>query len=301
MTKTLFISFFCCTTLLTNAQTPTIDLEGDFAVCGDNSNITRKTLTRGSGSGSPLRYAYANMFDYTITWNAALSRWEAYNVNGHEVTFVSSVASYPNPPNLSFGNWASTDGCGCGILYALSGTGVQGGIVLPVDLLSFEGQNTEGVNRLTWTTAQEKNVVQFDIQRSNNGRYFDKIGKVKAQGSNAIYDFSDNYPQRGVNFYRLIINGLDGNSEYSKIIAVQSKGKTKVLIYPSVTTGILTIDNAQSFHIFNTVEQIVAQSESGDSVNGQHFINLRTLVNGLYIVRGVDKNGVRFAEKIVKQ
>ena len=83
------------------------------------------------------------------------------------------------------------------------GVGNAGGfaaIVLPVELLDFKGRyispfGGQGAgNLLTWTTANEQNTVQFDIERSINGQTFEKIGTVKTKGSNSTYEFTDNAP-----------------------------------------------------------------------------------------------------------
>ncbi|MBL7814078.1 MAG: hypothetical protein JNL70_03655 [Saprospiraceae bacterium] len=187
-------------------------------------------------------------------------------------------------------------------------TGKTCNTALPVELLNFSGKNTEGGNWLTWTTAEETNTLNFEVERSPDGQSFEKIGTVKAKGSHSTYDFTDNYRLPTIAFYRLKINDLDGQFDYSKTISIQSKGKSKVKIYPSVTSGLLTIENALSFHIINSIGQVVlSEKQTQGSGNFQSFSNLTHtpnlshLPNGIYIIRGVDTEGVLFSQKIVKQ
>ncbi len=64
--------------------------------------------------------------------------------------------------------------------------------VLPIELTSINVTAQSTSNRLTWTTASEVNVLYFEVERSLDGIYFDKIGTVKAQGKAATYEFTDN-------------------------------------------------------------------------------------------------------------
>jgi hypothetical protein len=178
--------------------------------------------------------------------------------------------------------------------------------VLPVELLSFKGQNTEGGNLLTWQTAEEKNARDFDIERSRDGQLFTKIGETKAKGSNSTYEFLDDKtsarfgtsPTLGLAYYRLKINDLDGKFDYSKTISIQSKGKGAVKIYPSVTTGDLTIENVASFEIINSMGQVVL-SQTMPIHHSQ--VTIHNSPSGIYFVKGYDTEGGIFSEKIVKQ
>ena len=128
--------------------------------------------------------------------------------------------------------------------------------VLPVELLTFEGKYippsggtrgaTVGGNRLTWQTASEVNNKSFDIERSNSGSNFQTIGTIKAVGKAAGYNFTDANPLNGTTYYRLKINDTDGKFTYSNVLSLAANGKTKVKVYPSVTSGILSIESAES-------------------------------------------------------
>ena len=171
--------------------------------------------------------------------------------------------------------------------------------VLPVELLVFKGKNTEGGNLLTWATATETKTSHFDIERSIDGKTFEKIGKAKAQGSNSNYQFLDKSPLWGLGglYYRLAINDLDGRFAFSNIINIVSTSKSKVKIYPSVSEGILTVEGAKSFDIVNALGQIVL---SKTDAFPQSTVNIEHLKNGFYLVRGLNTEGVGFVEKIVK-
>ena len=63
---------------------------------------------------------------------------------------------------------------------------------LPVEMVDFRGYTKGGKNYLSWETTNELNIAHFDIERSDNGKDFIKIGTVK--GSNSTYQFVDDSP-----------------------------------------------------------------------------------------------------------
>lgn len=97
---------------------------------------------------------------------------------------------------------------------------------LPVRLTSFSGfWGNEGVT-LQWQTSEETNASHFVVERSQDGRHFEAVGKVAAVGESSVtrrYDYHD--PQiagrPGKVYYRLVEVDLDGLQQTSRIIAVQ--------------------------------------------------------------------------------
>lgn len=170
------------------------------------------------------------------------------------------------------------------------------GSALPVELTAFNA-NTEGSkNRLTWATASERGTSHFDIERSRDGKTFEKVGEVKAKGEAANYAFTDSKAVSGTSYYRLKMVDFDGTTDYSKIVSVQSYGKGKVKIYPTVTADNLVVEGAKSVTIVNMMGQVVLQREMNSSV-----VSLQELPKGIYIVKGEATEGGTFLEKIVKE
>ena len=174
------------------------------------------------------------------------------------------------------------------------------GIVVPVELLYFKANASKNGNLLTWATATEINTIHFDIERSTDGKIFETIGKTKAKGHHSTYEFADQSPLWGLGgvYYRLKINDLDGKITFSNIVNISTIGKGSVKIYPSVSNGILTVEGAKSFEIINPFGQVMLSEKA--AVN-QASINISHLINGLYVVRGVDTEEFDFAKKIIKQ
>jgi Concanavalin A-like lectin/glucanases superfamily/Secretion system C-terminal sorting domain len=213
-------------------------------------------------------------------------------------------------------NSATTDFSGTAQDFALTGSSsnwVAGTcITLPVELLSFKGKNianpdklgTEGGNVLTWTTATELNFSHFDIERSNDGKTFEKIGETKAKGSNSTYTFTDNFNDTKTSgrfetsptlthYYRLKINDLDGKSDYSKIINLESpKILRGVKIYPNPVSTTLNIqtENNSDFLILNLLGQQVLRGQTAQNVD------VSALPQGNYVLK-VGTEQVKFVKQ----
>ena len=96
---------------------------------------------------------------------------------------------------------------------------------LPLKLLSFTGKLRDDQVDLNWETTNEKNVLGFDIERMT-GNAWDKIGFVASSSTNVLsnhYACNDNFPMKGINYYRLKILDIDGKFVYSNIINIDLK------------------------------------------------------------------------------
>lgn len=182
------------------------------------------------------------------------------------------------------------------------------GTTLLIELIGFSGKNTEGGNQLTWATATEKNVRDFEVQRSRDGYFFETIGLVKSKGSHSKYEFLDKTSESNSFYYQLKTNDLDASVSLSKVILLEKKGKSSVKIYPSVTNGFLTIENVKSFEIVNSVGQIVKSVKTFKTLEGFQTLprldvqtDISTLSVGIYCVKGIDIEGRAFIQKIIKQ
>ena len=181
------------------------------------------------------------------------------------------------------------------------------GIVLPVELVAFQAQNTEGGNQLTWQTASEKNVQDFDVEKSIDGKTFDKIGTVKAKGKAANYEFLDKTVVAGLMYYRLKINDLDGKTEYSKTVTVRQKGKgLTAKAFPNPTQGTLTVEIEVAEKSDVTIEltdilgrQVwLSKAENTEGVT-TFPIPMSELVNGNYFLK-VSNGQAVVQQKVVK-
>jgi hypothetical protein len=119
-------------------------------------------------------------------------------------------------------------------------------VVLPLSILDIKAEKiNNSANRLKWTTANEKNVSHFEIERSSDGLEFNNIGTTKAMGhtSSQDYTFIDAHPLSIFNYYRLKMMDVDGSFTYTKVVSVDnSTGQNnKITVYPNPFTDVLTL------------------------------------------------------------
>ncbi|MBX2930887.1 MAG: T9SS type A sorting domain-containing protein [Chitinophagaceae bacterium] len=112
---------------------------------------------------------------------------------------------------------------------------------LPVRLSSFTVKKENEKNIVQWTTVQEINNKQFNVQRSNNGVVFSTIAiqpaYTNSDNANSVrnYTMIDEKPIIGTNYYRLEQVDNDGKISYSPIVSIKN-GATNwatLNIYPN--------------------------------------------------------------------
>ncbi len=178
--------------------------------------------------------------------------------------------------------------------------------VLPIQLASFSGYAKDKTNFLTWTTASESQNKGFDIERSSlnpskGGKIeWQKIGFVAGNGTTNTrkeYSFEDKNPT-GITYYRLKQLDFDGRFEYSKIIAIDTKGENMVSVFPNPSNGIFTITGIEdtedeTFTLINTVGQTLSITVQND---GQ--LDMSAYPSGVYYLRVASSGQVM---KLVKE
>lgn len=95
--------------------------------------------------------------------------------------------------------------------------------VLPVDLAVFTASAFGKTSRLHWTTLSESGNDYFGVERSTDGRNWIEIGRVDGRGDYqgvAGYNFTDEAPAVGRNYYRLKQTDFSGTYAYSGVETV---------------------------------------------------------------------------------
>ncbi|MGB5978403.1 MAG: hypothetical protein WBG62_13410, partial [Cyclobacteriaceae bacterium] len=111
-------------------------------------------------------------------------------------------------------------------------------IILPVQLLYFRGEYTGGAAALSWKTAAEEHNDYFTIERSADGLNFTRLATVAGYGTSSTpveYDYTDQSPAYGNNYYRLSQTDMDGTTEYLETILVRvlpAQARAVLSLYP---------------------------------------------------------------------
>ncbi len=183
---------------------------------------------------------------------------------------------------------------------------------LPIELMSFAGENNGDVNDLYWTTATEINNDFFLVQRSEDGYAFKDIGQVDAAGNSSVtnsYRLTDNAPLKGMNYYRLKQIDFNGSASYSEVIAINTNIGPDIQIYPNPTSGDLFIDFNDENDGVHTIlitdisgKTIVEEIELSPDKKTYMIDNFSNVSTGIYIVKVLNnQNEIIKFEKITKQ
>ncbi|MEI9955817.1 MAG: T9SS type A sorting domain-containing protein [Ferruginibacter sp.] len=208
--------------------------------------------------------------------------------------------------------WGFSAGCYCVTgAPAVSNIILNGTVLLPLDLTSFNAEKNNNTIKLIWQTAMENNTAYFDVEKSNDGRTFYFLQKVTAAGfSSAIknYTATDASPLYGNGYYRLKMVDKDGRINYSNIVVVKMIDKTSgVNIFPNPVRNELQLQIPSDK---NEIATIQIEDAAGRIVqtktlqlNGAAIytsLNTSLLVPGMYLLN-VKREGKQEVKKFIKQ
>ncbi len=238
----------------------------------DNADFPALTLPL-SLAGKRSTVSYNDVIDHVIVSNE-------FNQN-----YMSSSASILTDVSSLVSNYGSTTSDHYPVFtrFAFDAT------ILPLNLITFTAKKEDNTVKLAWQTSEEVNTKEFVVERSNNGRSFEKIGTVTAAGtSNSIgnYQFTDAQPLKGNNFYRLRMVDLDGSYEISKVIKLVFGQTYSFTLAPNPARSNFTVTTTASGPLFLELIDI-----SGRTVKKQILVNqnekvlVGNLNKGVYVVR----------------
>ncbi|GJM34998.1 MAG: hypothetical protein DHS20C18_39990 [Saprospiraceae bacterium] len=170
-----------------------------------------------------------------------------------------------------------------------------GNLVLPVELSSFTAKPLDDAVQLAWVTNSEINNAGFEIERSKDGKIFERLGTVPGNGTTNTpkhYSFRDKQPLSGLNYYRLRQIDLDGNEEIHLVISIffkQTKTDRAIIVFPTIASDQLYIELSQEIDTngelwVSTLFGHTVLSKSLASGDKQVSIDIQKLPKGQYIL-----------------
>ncbi len=185
---------------------------------------------------------------------------------------------------------------------------------LPVELLSFTGWNQGVVNKLQWITASEQNTSKFVIEKNIGTGVWNTIGERTAAGNSnqqLTYDFADNDPTVGDNYYRLRVIDNDGIFSLSNVINIpisEAVVNNFSRVYPNPTGGQLNVEIQSTgaydakVLVYDVIGKKVYEKPSAlvKGLNTLQF-DFSQLAKGTYVLQFSDKDGKLHSTKFVKE
>ncbi len=184
---------------------------------------------------------------------------------------------------------------------------------IPVNFIYFNAQKQGQTSALlNWKTAQEINSAFFDIERSNDALNFVFIGRVSAAGNSQVpvsYYFTDNYPENGLNYYRLKQTDSDGRFIYTptRVVSFNDLYAGLVKYFPNPTNGLLNIELTETMNkeskvinIVNAAGIVLNHLRMGSSLNPLLQVDLSRYPKGIYFVQ-VKTASINSTHRVVLQ
>ena len=267
------------------------DLDGDaiwFSPSIDISGFTDVQFSLAASESGTMEASDIFKTEYRIDGGA----WTIATTNGSlNDDFISATVSQTGLAGATL-ELKVTMNNGAGSEYHRLDDVVVTGTPLPIELVSFRANQNSAQVAVTWETATETNNEYFTIERSAEGSRFEAIGKVKGAGNSTTalrYEFVDNAPMRGTNYYRLTQTDYDGKSESFDVVSVDFKGAGTTTIRPTQVKDIMTLslesmESVGRVTIFNLVGQkVYSQVIEPGSTNME--IDASAFAQGQYVAR----------------
>jgi len=172
-------------------------------------------------------------------------------------------------------------------------------VPLPIEWYSFNANIYNKTTHIMWQTATERDNDFFTVERSANGIDWEVLELIDGAGvSNELlhYETYDNYPLKGISYYRLKQTDFDGKSTYSDIKSISNTEELMVL--PNPGNGIFYVSGLSDRKenqviVMDVTGKIIANYITEDAMLQ---MNLEDHPAGIYYV----KVNEEFTIKVVK-
>ncbi len=171
---------------------------------------------------------------------------------------------------------------------------------LPVKFLGFDVASRGKDGIVQWSTTEEINADRFEIERSNNGQTWTKVGSVTAKGDvtgTNSYSFTDKEIGTTVSYYRIRQVDIDGRSVYTpvRMLKMDQTGMASEIRIRTISGKILLqfpqeVKGNTLVRIMNLNGQLLSHHQLTNAA-GQITLDSQAPANGIVIVSV--ENGTR--------
>ncbi len=181
---------------------------------------------------------------------------------------------------------------------------------LPGSITTIQATTIKPIIVIDWTAFSNVGVEKFEVLKSRDGIHFSSIGHKLVNNSitNVNYQFIDESPIYGLNYYQIKTIGLGGIQQLSRIATANfEEQKSTIKIYPNPIKGKQFKIQLESFStgqytlsIYTPngklIENQTVQHQESQKI---HQISLNSILSsGMYILR-IDNDKTKLTEKII--
>lgn len=183
---------------------------------------------------------------------------------------------------------------------------------LAVSFLSLNATRQNNDILLTWDVENENNKKDYGVEHSADGINFSMISTVGATSniSKTTYNYTDNNPFAGNNYYRIQSVDIDGEIMLSPVVKVfMGNLKSSINVYPNPLTGEninlqFVGQPAGNYYVrlLNSAGQLMSSNVlnyGGENSNQIIPLN-KSLASGIYQLEIVSPDGEKYVIKVIK-
>lgn len=176
---------------------------------------------------------------------------------------------------------------------------------LPLRLINFAAKEENCMANITWTTAEEAAVSHYNLEQSSDGISYTTLAQIKARNTSGENRYNTSISINAtINFYRLKMVDVDGNTTYSKIAKLIPSPDCiaqAIRLYPNPAHDVVYIENARSGEVYNLYDNTGRLLLQGTIKKVIQEIDVKNLVPGAYAVYILNKKGATRTMKFIKQ
>jgi hypothetical protein len=172
---------------------------------------------------------------------------------------------------------------------------------LPVTFISTKAFQKDLNVVVQWNVENESGIQQYEIEKSADGINFSKTGIVPALNKGAAnYEWTDEQPFEGNNYYRIQSVSRDGKINYTVIVKVlMGKITGNISVYPNpISDGFIRLQMSNQragvyrIKLTNSIGQVIIVSKIIHSENiSTETIRVPRLATGIYHLEVIKPDG----------
>ncbi|MEP7196610.1 MAG: T9SS type A sorting domain-containing protein [Saprospiraceae bacterium] len=192
------------------------------------------------------------------------------------------------------------------------------GLILPLELLSFNGYNKDGVNYINWSGISDDKFSHYELEkRTETELNFSKISDYfvpfdSRESSQHNVNLTDIHIEKDINYYRLKMVEKDNTFVYSKTITIKNVSPVsvnKTTVYPNPIEDEIQVLCANSitgitYHLelLSMDGKIIIAKDFTVKGSGQkQKLNVSTIQSGVYFLKLGSENEAIEVFKLIKK
>jgi hypothetical protein len=174
---------------------------------------------------------------------------------------------------------------------------------LPVTFTGIAATKNEEGTSVKWTIANETNIANYLVERSEDGTTFKGIATTKATGAGAYSIEDANIPTNAtVSYYRIKAMGDDGSYKYSNVAKLIIHNPSLITIYPNPVKEMLNISIANGNYTMRILAADGKEMLNKEvTIAGIYSMPVGNLASGVYMIEFKDGTGKVLVGKMVKE